>query len=141
MKHQDMRQLERDLENDLVHSDPAVLERVRKLVKAFLLHEAGLLTQTRVSNEDEIVELIRLHSRVGLLRALVENPKGFTLKDQKELFRSMPAAGVDHDKPLNPMNLIAELNVSDEEKAKLVHAIADSVRAGLRAQLPKGRPE
>jgi hypothetical protein len=136
-----MRQLERDLENDLVHSDPAVLERVRKLVKSFLLHEASLLTGTRVANEDDIVELIRMHSRVGLLRALIENPKGFTLKDQKELFRSMPAAGGGgEDKPVNPMALIDGLNVEDEVKAKLIGAMADLLRTQIRAQLPKGRP-
>ena len=135
-----MRQLEKDLMGDLVYSDRAVLERVRKLVREFLMHEASLLVERHVRDEAQIIDLIQLYSRVSLLKALVENPKGFSLKDQKELFRTLPQNQPDLEKPVNPMSLVASLDVSDDQKAALVAAMTDLMRDRLRGALPKGKP-
>ncbi len=141
MTGKDLRQLEKDLTGDLVYSDRAVLERVRKLVREFLMHEAGLLTDRHIKDEEQIIDLIQLHSRVNLLRALVENPKGFTLKDQRELFRSVgdTRGGDNLQKNVNPLAMIEGLDISDKQKAQLVQATMDTMRDRLRGALTEGK--
>jgi len=133
-----MQQLERDLTSDLVHSDQAVLERTRKLVKEFLMHEAGKLAQTHVKDEAQIVELLRLHARVNLLRALTDNPRGFSLKDQKELFKSIGEEISGSEKPADFLSEVRKLDVPDNQKAKLLEAAMDTMRDRIRGQLGRG---
>ncbi len=104
----DLRKLERDLKSDLLDTDKAVRERVRILVTEFLLSEAALLADTPVRDEQKILDLIQLHVRVRLLEALIQNPKGFALKDQKELFRSLTAEKIADS--TNPLDIIKGLD-------------------------------
>jgi hypothetical protein len=104
------------------------------------MHEASLLAGASVKDEKQIIELIQLHARVNLLQLLIDSPKNFTLKDQKELFKQVGEVmrpGID-DAPLNPMNLISSLNIDDEEKAKLLAAVAEVAKNQIRGQLKSG---
>lgn len=134
-----MRQLEKDLGRDLVDTDQAVRERLRKQVREFLLHEASLLSDTRVKNADQITDLIQLYARVNLLKELIERPKSFNLKDQKDLLKSVDVIKGVIEPAKNPMNLISELDISGPQKAQLVEAVIEATRLKLREQLNEGK--
>lgn len=138
-----MLQLEKDLRGDLVDSDEAVMARVRDLVRKFLLHEAGKLAGTRVKDEAEILDLIQIHARVELLRKLIQNPTGFNQKDMKELFKSIGDTKGENalSKPTNPLSLIAGLDVSDDQKAKLTEATLEILKNNMRRELQGGTSE
>lgn len=139
MKGQEMRRLERELQSDLHDAPDAVLNRVREQVKQFLLEDATRLAGKRVKHEDDILELIRMHARVGMLKKLIENPTQFSAKDLKELVRDTQP-GPDLDKPVNPLGLISGLDIPDTAKAQLVAAMTDLVKQDLRKQIggPRG---
>lgn len=143
MTKRELLQLEKDLRGDLVDSDEAVMARVRDLVRKFLLHEAGKLAGTRVKDEAEILDLIQIHARVELLRKLIQNPTGFNQKDMKELFKSIGDAKGENalSKPTNPLSLIAGLDVSDDQKAKLTEATLEILKNNMRRELQGGTSE
>ncbi len=131
MNKADMVQLERDLTGDLVHQDKAILERVRKLVREFLLHEAGLIANARPKDEKAVLELIGLHARVNLLRTLIENPKAIPPKDLKELMNDGRVAAESDGKKVDPLSMVNALDIPAAEKAALVGGMVDLMRKQL----------
>lgn len=128
----ELRKLERDLQGDLVDTDRAVRERVREAVRSFLLSEAALLAGSPVRDEQKILDLIQLHVRVNLLQAIVSNPKGYPLKEQRELFKSLSEDRGKLPEGTNPMDLIASLqDVSGKDKKELIDGVMALARQRL----------
>jgi hypothetical protein len=138
VKGEEMKKLERELQADLRDAPEAVLNRVRDQVKEFLHEEASRIAGKRVRSEADIMELIHLHSRVALLRRVIEAPHQFNTKDLKELFRDT-APVADLEKKVDPLALVSSLDISGEEKAKVIKALADTARANIRAELGRGK--
>ena len=82
----ELRRLERELGRDW--EEPGRTERLDGMVQEYLMHRAGDLAGARVKGEADLLKLIHTYSRVELIRQLIQNPKGFNMKDMKELFRS-----------------------------------------------------
>jgi hypothetical protein len=135
MQADDMRKLERELQEDLRDQPEARLHRVRELVKEFLLEEATQIGGKRVRAEREVTEVIHLYTRIALLRRVIESPHQFNTKDLKELYRDT-APVKDLEKNVNPLALIESLDgVSDAQKAQLIKTLAETARDNIRAQI------
>jgi hypothetical protein len=76
---------------------------------------------------------------VNLLKELIERPKSFNLKDQKDLLKSVDVVKGTIEAPKNPLNLISELDISGAQKAQLVEAVIEATRLKLREQLNEGK--
>lgn len=142
MNAENQRRLERELSEDYKDIEPAKESRLDLLVREYLLHKATLLADTKIRNEQEVLSLIHLHSRVALLHAVIERPKQFNLKEMKELFRGTLIVeandAAEAGKRGDPGKTIAELPITDEAKELLFGALTDAAKDRFRAQIASG---
>jgi hypothetical protein len=136
------RNLERALREDFENLGPAEENRLDELITQYLHHRAKQLTGATTKTERDILDLIHLHTRVALLEQVIDKPKQFNLKDMKELFRSTLIVeqndAAERSKG-DPLRAIAALNVSDEERAKLMAGLTEVARDRLRLQIEQAR--
>lgn len=142
MNAENQRKLERELSEDYKDIEPAKESRLDLLVREYLLHKATLLADAKIRNEQEVLSLIHLHSRVALLQAVIERPKQFNLKEMKELFRGTLIVeandAAEAGKRGDPSKTIAELPITDEAKELLFGALTDAAKDRFRAQIASG---
>lgn len=142
MNADSQRRLERELSEDYKDIEPAKESRLDLLVREYLLHKATLLADAKIRNEQEVLSLIHLHSRVALLQAVIERPKQFNLKEMKELFRGTLIVeandAAEAGKRGDPSKTIAELPITDEAKELLFGALTDAAKDRFRAQIASG---
>lgn len=135
--------LERELGRDFRALDEAATARLDDLVEQYLHHRVKLLTGAHTRGEADILRLLHLHSRVALLEAVIDRPKSFNLKEMKELFRSTLIVeqndAVERGKD-SPARAIAQLEISDAEKAKLFAGLTEVAMERLRAGGVQGLP-
>jgi len=137
--------LEKELKRDYAALDEAATSRLDQLVEEYLHHRVKLLTGVHTRSEADILRLLHLHSRVALLEAVIDRPKSFNLKEMKELFRSTLIVeqndAVERHKS-DPARAIAQLDISDAEKAKifggLTEVALERMRRGGMEGLPSG---
>lgn len=137
MTNTEISSLRSKLEKDLWREESGEREKVRRLVKEFLMDEASLIAADRrhpLRNLEAINELILLNSRVVLLRTLIENPKAIPTREVRELLKDTEAEkkrGALPEGPVDPMALVGSLDISDEKKADIVKAMADAIAAKM----------
>ena len=135
MKSEDMRRLEKELQGDLIDAPEAVFNRVRDLVKEFLLEEASQIGGKRVRRERDVKDLIHMHANNALLRRVIESPHQFSAKDLRDLFNETRP---DSDQEKGNTNILAF--VQNEAQAKVIEQAAiEAAKTVLRKQLPRGQ--
>lgn len=137
MPGKDIAKIERQLQDDICNSDVQVLERTNEAVKKHLFWLAGELAGTRVTNGDEINQLLHLYARVELLRTLVLSPEKFNLKELKDLFKSTAqVVNGDDDAPkADIVKAISDLDIPDAQKKQLLGKALDAARAKMEGRL------
>jgi hypothetical protein len=129
VKGTEVRQLERDLQSDLIDNDAAVRSRLRESIKLFLFDEATRIAGVRsIKEEKEILNLIGIYARVETLKTLIEDPKRINPKDLKDMLK---VQSMEAEAPKNMGELIAGLDIEGVDKARLVAGAMDLVKRQL----------
>lgn len=136
MEAPELRKLERELNQDW--EEPGRFERLDALVQDYLMHRVGDLAGQRVKGEADLLKLIHSYSRVELIRALIQNPKSFNLKELKELFRStLIVEQNDAAEKARSSELLRTINqaLSPAERDKLEAGLTEVAKQRMRAVL------